>query len=287
MEKGIARIVKFDNQLNTLELGKLNAVELDLFMGICAIAKEKGTEDIQIPFDAIKQMCSYSATQKKRFVSELTQTNKKLMSLDFAITNEDKTCVTQFVLFPTFKTDINKKMLTVKVNSEFAFLLNDLTSNFTRFELKEYTEMRSKYSKILYQILKQYRKTGILVVKIEEFRKMLDIPEGYRMSEIDKYVLNPALAEIEQYFKNLVIKKEKGLKNKVTHIHFYFQKETGENIGKQREYKKRQEDAAVDVAYKNMDEKEDLLEKGKYEVPVFEEPDFVERARRNPPTIDD
>ena len=48
-----------------------------------------------------------------------------------------------------------KRTLTVSVNSRFSFLLNDLTSQFTRFELAEFTALRSSYAKECYRRLEQ------------------------------------------------------------------------------------------------------------------------------------
>lgn len=52
------------------------------------------------------------------------------------------------------------------MNSRFSFLLNDLTSQFTRFELAEFTALRSSYDKECYRRLKQYRKTGVWKVSL-------------------------------------------------------------------------------------------------------------------------
>ena len=49
----------------------------------------------------------------------------------------------------------------VAVNPRFSFLLNDLTSQFTRFELAEFTALKSSYAKETYRRLKQYRQTGV------------------------------------------------------------------------------------------------------------------------------
>lgn len=273
MDNKYAKVVKYDNQLNTLALGKLNPVELDLFLTICAFAREQQSQEVELSFSTIKEMSNYTVTQKKRFVAELTQTNKKLMNLDFELVSEDNTVITQFVLFPVFKTDTKKKTLTVSVNPEFSFLLNDLTANFTRFELKEFIEIRSKYSKILYQLLKQYRKTGALIISIEEFRRLLDIPDGYRMSEIDRRVLTPAMSELSNYFVDLGVKKvtAKTKGNPVVQLQFYFQKESGENVGNQKEYKKW---------------KEQQQEKEKNAVDVEYEEDFIYKALNNVPEIE-
>lgn len=68
-------------------------------------------------------------------------------------------------------------------------------------------------------------------VKIEEFRRILDIPKKYRMSEINRIVLKTIETELSPLFKNLQIEKIKkkcayaGRGNKVTHIVFTFEKE--------------------------------------------------------------
>ena len=60
------------------------------------------------------------------------------------------------------------------------FLLNQLTSNFTRFELKEFVTLKSSYSKEFYRRMKQFKNTGFWKCSIEEFRYLLDIPEIIR-----------------------------------------------------------------------------------------------------------
>lgn len=219
-------VVKVNNAMNTVALGKLNAVELDLLYCICATVKEKGTDEIVLSFDKIRQITNYSSTDLKDFVRDLDRTNKKLINLDFKI--ETETLLIRFVLFPTFAIDTLKKQLTVAVNQKFAFVLNDLTSDFTRFELQEFLDVKSKYSKVLYKLLKQYRHTGILVIDIAEFRRLLDVPKSYQMSHIDDKILNPAIKELKPVFRAVGYKKIKDpkQKNKVVQLQFYFTKES-------------------------------------------------------------
>ncbi|EEX73104.1 replication initiation protein [Leptotrichia hofstadii] len=44
--------------------------------------------------------------------------------------------------------------------------------------------------------MKQFRKTGFWRCSIEEFRNLLDIPEKYRIIDIDKFVLKPIQKEL-------------------------------------------------------------------------------------------
>lgn len=253
------RIVKVDNDFNKLQLGILSAVELNLFLTICSFAKEHGTNSVVLPFKNIKKMSNYnSTTNNKRFIKELDEMSDNLAKLNYkSIVSEEK--IVKYTLFPTFEIDAKTQELTVQVHDKLAFLLNDFTGNFTRFELEEYVKLKSKYSKILFQLLKQYRKTGTLFIEMEEFRKAMDIPESYRMSEIDKRVLTPALKELENYFVNLTVKKIKDTKHKnaVRQLQFYFEKELGYNHSVNYESPQKAKD-------------DDWFLKAMTEVPVFE-----------------
>lgn len=55
----------------------------------------------------------------------------------------------------------------------------------------------------MFRLLKQYKSTGFYIVKIEEFRRILDIPESYRLADIDKRVLQQIEKELSPLLKNL------------------------------------------------------------------------------------
>lgn len=217
--------VRYDNDMNTVALGKLNATELDLFYTICATIKEKGTAPIVLDFDNIRRISDYKATRLDRFIADLKRTNSKLMSLNLTVTTEQE--IIQFVLFPTFTIKPKEKTLTIEVNKRMGYLLNDITGNFTRFELQEFIDLKSSYSKVLYKHLKQFRKTGYYIVDIGVFREFMDIPPKYRMSEIDKKVLAPCIKELKNIYSNLSIKKikDKQACNAVKQLVFQFEPE--------------------------------------------------------------
>ena len=69
----------------------------------------------------------------------------------------------------------------------------------------------------------QYRSTGYYVVRIEDFRERMDIPDNYQMGNIDQKVLQPALRELQNYFNDLKVKKIKAKKgNKIAKLEFTF-----------------------------------------------------------------
>ncbi len=220
-------VVKHHNDLNTVPMGRLTADELDLFFTICATVKEKGTDEITLTFDKIRQISGYSQTSNVMLAKDLISTNKKLLGMNFMLQSEHE--IVQFVLFTMFRTNTKEQTLKISVNTPFVYLLNDLTGNFTRYELQEFVSIQGKYTKILYSLLKQYRNKGFFFIAVDEFREFFNVPKSYRMSEIDKKILNPAIKELTPIFKNLKVKKVKDpkQKNKVVRLEFYFQKELG------------------------------------------------------------
>lgn len=102
-------------------------------------------------------------------------------------------------------------------------MLNDFEM-FTKFELREFTEINSSYAKTIYRKLKQFKNTGFYTVSIEEFKRLLDIPDSYRMYDIDRRILQKSMAELKPLFKSLSYKKEKAKKgNKIERISFIFE----------------------------------------------------------------
>ncbi len=218
-------LVKYHNDLSDLSLKNFNSNELDLFMTICHEVKERRTNKVVLPFSKIKSLSNYCIYNKKRFINDLISMNKKLMNLNIMISDENT--IIQFVLFPRFKIDAKNSTLEVSVADEFQYLFNDLVANFSILELEEFVNLSSSYSKAIYRQLKRYKDTGVWNVTISNFRDIVDIPESYRMCNIDARVLNPALSELSCYFKDLkLIKKHsKGRGNPVESLSFIFKKQ--------------------------------------------------------------
>lgn len=112
-------------------------------------------------------------------------------------------------------------------NERFKFILNNLTSNFTRFELQEFVNLKSEYSKKLYRMLKQYKSSGWWKVSVEEFNRILDVPKSYTSSITNRDILNPCIEELKEYFKNLTCEKIRASKRgkPIVAYEFSFDKE--------------------------------------------------------------
>ncbi|MEE3423814.1 MAG: replication initiation protein [Succinimonas sp.] len=188
-------IVKYSNFMNELRFGKFTPMDYNFLMALCSRMRDRGAEEETFSFAYIKQIAKADKNWTEReFVAALARMNRKLMAVTCEI--ETETEILQFVLFPTFRINKQEKTLTVAVNERFRFVLNELSQNFTRFELEEFAGLDSKYSKTLYRLLKQYRTTGSYHAEISELRALLGCPESYTNHKLYLSILKPAVEEL-------------------------------------------------------------------------------------------
>ena len=222
-------IVKYHNNFNSIALKNFNGVEIDLLMAICSKLKNEDINEIKLEFSDLRRMVNSKHRGELRFIQNLEQMYKKLLNLSIRIETEDK--ITNFILFTKYEILKKQKIIIIKINEEFKFLLNKLINNFTRFELNEFISLKSNYSKEIYRRLKQFKHTGIWKIKMNNFRELLNIPEKYRMSEIDKKVLKISMEELNKYFNNFkIIKIKKGRKIEFLEFKFVPEKKYNEKV---------------------------------------------------------
>ena len=226
-------VVKYHNHFNSISLKNFNSVEINLLMAICSQIRDKGLDEITLNFLELKNMVKYKHRGNVRFIKDLEQIYKKLITLSIRI--ETKEIIDNFVLFTRYRIIKEKQKVIIKVNSEFKYLLNNLVKKFTQFELEEFIHLRSSYSKEIYRRLKQFKSTGFWRVKIDDFKELLNIPEKYRMSDIDKYILKISRNELKNYFKDFEMTKIKNGR-KIEYLEFKFvpEKKYQENIGNEK-----------------------------------------------------
>lgn len=217
-------IVKYHKDFeNKLVLKNFTASELNFLMSICTKVRGKKGDEVIFTFNELKELSKWTKKDEKDFIKSLKDTNKKLMALNFEIPNEEAEAGggTQFVLFPLFDVLPKSKILKVSVNTSFTYLLNNLSNNFNWYQLNVFTSFKSKYAKLLYKELMLFKDTGYRIFKIEEFRKKLDIPEKYRMTNIQQKVLKPIEEDFRNILKDFEIVKIKSGRN-ITQIRFNF-----------------------------------------------------------------
>lgn len=198
-------VVRQHNDLIDLPLRNFNASEIDILLALCHTVQDKQTNEVVLNFSDIKKLSHYQNKNSKQFLADLKSTNAKLMALNFTIGDEQN--FTQFVLFPTFEVSSIKGTLTVRVNEQFTYLLNDLTGNYTALELKESNSLNSSYAKQIYKKLREFRllEKPLWKVPVDDFRTYLDIPKGFNIGKIKERVINPSIERLKPFFEGLKV----------------------------------------------------------------------------------
>ena len=225
MAKDTNYTVHYQNKLNMVPLKNFNAKEMDLFFSLCAKMKEQGTKPIIFSFEELRELSNYKITATKHFINDLDSLYTKMLQLTYreGLFDDDDEGFRRFVLFTGFEVSTKRQTVSVSVNPSLENVLNNLTTEFSKFELVAFTEIKSKYTKTLFRLLMQFKKTGLYIVDLNEFRDLLDIPKSYQMFNIDQRILNPALSELKTYFKDLKLEKIKARKgNKIEKLKFTF-----------------------------------------------------------------
>lgn len=235
-------LLKIHNDINFLKLTNFNLYDYKILFSICSQVLEKGTDQVVIPYSELREILNLNSTKTvtDNYLEELVfSTHHKQKQINFNINN--RFYEGEASLFVNiFKNKSGEKNFYVTVNPVTKYYLNKLAREFTIANLKALNSLNSKYSYRLFLQLKQFAK-GEKVrhnnklccwknYKIEDFKKVMDIPASYRMSDIDKQVLNFSKKELKEHFEELTFEKVKK-SGKVTNLIIYFKfKEKEDNF---------------------------------------------------------
>ena len=227
MEKDL---VKYNNVLNRLSIGKLEEKELELFFALCLELKEKGVDDVYINITEFKNRYNMGRSNI-RFEKYLEVVLSKFLETKLIIKSSNGLEIGNF--FRKFKIDFKNNNLFVQVDSDYSFILNDLVEMYTQFSFNQYQGLKSKYAKRLMPKLAQWNGTKKIEFEKQDLFEILGASESYKsdLSSFNKRILKPATAELKKVFSNLKvtpIKNNSKTTNKIKSYLFTWTEKTKE-----------------------------------------------------------
>lgn len=186
--------VRYNNDMNTVQFKNFTQIDYDLMLCVCFQMNGLGTKEVELNYETIMDLMHWDESNGiKEFQEEIFKISNKLADVKWVFKNEKRFKI--FHLFETFEGDADKRTLKVRVNKDFAYILNDLQRDFTKIELKEYIQLNSKYAKTMYMQIKQrYRLNGhFWQPAIEEFKTVMDIPEKLKNKYIMDDIIKPTI----------------------------------------------------------------------------------------------
>lgn len=112
--------------------------------------------------------------------------------------NDAETNLIQWVIESTYKP--REGLINVEVHPKLIPHLQALKAHFTSYKLSRVSGLQSVYSWRLFELLMQFKRTGLLNIPIDDFYHAMDAPESLRanFSNLRNRVIEPAVKEIRE-----------------------------------------------------------------------------------------
>ena len=213
-------VVKYSNELHELKFNSLNEAQQNVFFTLLQQFRKASGDTLELDFNKIFELAQIANSSSYR--KEILDKIGKLQEFKFRYQINELGDLRQDVIFPSIETDSKNKVLRIRVSQGFKErYINSPLKGWTRYELAEFVNLSGTYTKTIYRYLKQYRQTGRWRIRYDDFKELLGVPEKYRASEIDKWILKPAIKELSAernlfdmrrtpFEKLVVIKHKKG-----------------------------------------------------------------------------
>jgi len=103
--------------------------------------------------------------------------------------------------------------------------LSQLHGQFTQYSLLNVSKFSSVYAIRLYELMMQWKNKNMIEVGLDDFKEKLQIKEEYsRIFDLKKYVIEPAVKQINQHSDFWINYDQKKRGRKITHFVFSFGK---------------------------------------------------------------
>ncbi len=199
-------LIKVDNDIQTLDMSKLNKNEMKVFIKLLQIVANKMDQTLRISFNEFRDTIEGNYTEKE-IGKLINETARKIFASYITIRTINKT--TLFTFFTTFEIYWKEKYINAQVNQMFLYFINNLIKQFTIFNLSDILNFKSKYSILTYKKIKEYNGQKTYIFSIDEFIKYFDIKSKTPIKFFDMKMKPLILKEIKEIFPNFEIIKEK------------------------------------------------------------------------------
>ncbi len=166
---------------------------------LLAISKIDST---QFPKSHIPLVISFDTNEWAKYFSEINpwrdikEAAKCLLTRH--VTFHEKVGVTKKInWFASIEYHKNEGWITIEFSRPMQVRLAGMLEQFTKVDLLSVSKLKSIYSIRLYELLNQWISTGYRVISLEDFRFAMDCVDNYKVTnELKKWVINPAIREI-------------------------------------------------------------------------------------------
>ncbi|MCQ9627825.1 replication initiation protein [Cetobacterium somerae] len=204
-------MVEYSKDIAT-SINEFSAYELDIFLVIVFVSRNILKHDevselenlkLELPVSMVKKLLS--GTHNSRIKKALDN----IFDTKVYLKNDRYTEVRH--MFERLYYSDDYKNIFFELKKDYIKLFYNLTGNFTQHKIKEFTSLRSRYAKRIYQLIMSYKGLYKWEFEAKEFRKILDIPDSYSWPDLDIKIIKKVSKELEEStnIKNITIDKIK------------------------------------------------------------------------------
>lgn len=208
-------MVEYSKDVAT-SINEFSAYELDVFLCLVYVSrsmldhrKVSETENLklELPASIVKKFLTGAHNSRvKKAIENIFDTKVYL--------KDDKYTKVRH-LFEGLDYSSDYKTIDFELKKEYIKLFYNLSGNFTQHKIKEFTSLKSRYAKRIYQIIMSYKNLYKWEFDAIEFRKILDIPDSYGWSDIDVKLMRKIKVELQNNtnISDISLIKEKSGRN--------------------------------------------------------------------------
>lgn len=187
-EKLPCNMVHYSNRLVTYDMSRLSPV-CQNFLSLCFLyLQDAKSAELVIPSSIVRKALCLTRNSDSYLETIVTRTANNILSGQPVLKCDTDKEVLLGVLFYLIRIDKKTKSVRLKVNEEFLPLFKKfLHEAFTEYEFSAFVQIKSKYAKNLYRLLRRYHK-GCCTLSNEEVRLGMGFSENMAAKEVVRVI---------------------------------------------------------------------------------------------------
>lgn len=179
---------------------RFNSNEMNLLLIISSKLNKTKKNKVTLTFEEIDKHTnfSYSYTYKYDYFNGLGQ----LIMEEYENSISNYQCVIK-----SFIIDSIGKQVTFFINSDLVESILEISKDFSNDNFDVFLNLTSTYAKSAYLLVKIMSRCGKYIIDMNDFKRLLNIPEKYQMSDIDKKVFFQIEKNLAKHFTEFRIEK--------------------------------------------------------------------------------
>lgn len=193
-----------------MSFNKYSSYELDMMVTLAYAARKKIKDHRNVDINSnvlinldpkiIKKMIQGNVS-----TARIEETLQNIFNTSIAIKKDNWTVHKH--IFETLSYTQDKKEIIFELKKEYIPLFFNLSGNFTQHELLEFTGLKGKHAKRIYQIVMSYKKLKRWEIDPQEFLKILDVT--YNWYDIENKIIKKVAKELEEKTNIINFKMER------------------------------------------------------------------------------